>query len=107
MHVRARQALAPARAEGAGARARRGAALDHRLSTQAASLQPYRELFAAPALPGVGRAKYDDIAAALILLLQYGCRLPFNRVERLGENVQIPLPAATQCNEAFCARGFG
>jgi hypothetical protein len=46
--------------------------------------------------PGVGEKKYDETAAAMIALLKYGCGLPFNRLERLGANLGIPLPSATQ-----------
>ncbi len=54
------------------------------------------EVFTAPPPPGVGDKKYDESAAAMIGLLNYGCGLPFNRLERLGENLGIPMPAATQ-----------
>lgn len=54
------------------------------------------EVFTAKPPPGVGEEKYDETAAAMIALMKYGCGLPFNRLERLGENLGIPLPAATQ-----------
>ena len=54
------------------------------------------EVFTANAPKGVGDAKYDATAAAMIALLKYGCGLPFNRLEKLGANLKIPLPAATQ-----------
>jgi hypothetical protein len=54
------------------------------------------EVFTAKAPPGVGEQKYDETAAAMIALLRYGCGLPFNRLERLGNNLGIPLPASTQ-----------
>jgi len=54
------------------------------------------EVFTARAPPGVGDAKYDETAASMIALLKYGCGLPFNRLERLGTNLGVPLPAATQ-----------
>jgi hypothetical protein len=54
------------------------------------------EVFTAPAPPGVGDRKYDETAAAMIALLKYGCGLPFNRMRRLGDNLGVPLPAATQ-----------
>jgi len=45
---------------------------------------------------GVGTAKYDDSAAAIIALLKYGCGLPFHRIARLEQALAIPLPATTQ-----------
>lgn len=54
------------------------------------------EMFIARAPPGVGTEKYDETAAALIALLRYGLGLPFHRLERLGTELKIPLPAATQ-----------
>ena len=46
--------------------------------------------------PGVGPAKYDESAAAMIALLKYGCGLPFHRIQRLEQALAIPLPATTQ-----------
>jgi len=46
--------------------------------------------------PGVGAAKYDASAAAMIALLKYGCGLPFHRIARLQQALAIPLPATTQ-----------
>jgi transposase len=54
------------------------------------------EVFTARAPPGVGDDKYDETAAAMLALLRYGCGLPFNRLERLGDNLGIPLPSGTQ-----------
>ncbi len=54
------------------------------------------EVFTAREPPGLGEAKYDETAAAMIGLLKYGCGLPFNRLERLQRGMGIPLPAATQ-----------
>ena len=45
---------------------------------------------------GVGPEKYDATAASMIASLKYGSGLPFNRLEGLQENLEIPLPAATQ-----------
>jgi transposase len=42
-------------------------------------------VFTADPPPGVGKAKYDDTAAAMIALLKYGCGLPFHRIERLEQ----------------------
>lgn len=54
------------------------------------------EIFKAKAPEGVGTAKYDETAAAMIGLLRYGCGFPFNRLERLEGSLGIPLPASTQ-----------
>lgn len=54
------------------------------------------EVYTAPAPEGVGEEKYDETAAAMIGLLKYGSGVPFHRQERLGWNLGIPLPAATQ-----------
>jgi transposase len=53
-------------------------------------------LFIADAPPAVGDTKYDESAAAMIALLRYGCGLPHNRLARLGDDVGIPMPSATQ-----------
>ncbi len=52
-------------------------------------------VFKATTPQGVGDAKYDEGAAAMIGLLKYGCGLPFNRLEKLQKDLGIPLPAAT------------
>lgn len=54
------------------------------------------ELFSAEPPAGVGDAKYDASAAAMIGLLRYGCGMPFHRLERLEGNLGVPLPASTQ-----------
>ena len=43
-----------------------------------------------------GQRKYDAKAGAMIGLLKYGCGLPFNRMDGLQGNLEIPLPASTQ-----------
>ena len=53
-------------------------------------------VFTAAPPAGVGSAKYDDSAAAMIALLKYGCGLPFHRIARLEQALAIPLPATTQ-----------
>ncbi len=45
---------------------------------------------------GVGLEKYDETAAAMIAQLKYGSGIPFYRLERLQQQLGIPLPAATQ-----------
>ena len=54
------------------------------------------EMFTAAAPDGVGDDKYDETAAAMLAMLRYGCGLPLNRVERLGENLGMPIPSGTQ-----------
>ena len=63
------------------------------------------ESFTAPAPPGIGEKKYDETAAAMIALLKYGCGLPFNRMQRLGANLGMPLPSATQWEVVAQAAG--
>jgi hypothetical protein len=53
-------------------------------------------VFTAAPPAGVGAAKYDESAAAMIALLKYGCGLPFHRIHRLQQALAIPLPASTQ-----------
>ena len=54
------------------------------------------EVFTAQSPEGVGEKKYDETAAAMIALLKYGSGLPFYRIEKLGSNLGLPLPASTQ-----------
>ena len=54
------------------------------------------QVLTAQAPEGVGAAKYDESAPAMIGLLKYGCGLPWNRLERLQKGLGIPLPATTQ-----------
>jgi transposase len=71
------------------------------LQAQVYELQKLRchlcgKVFTAEAPKGVGSEKYDATAAAMIALLKYGSGLPFNRLEGLQGNLDIPLPASTQ-----------
>ena len=52
-----------------------------------------------------GVEKYDETAAAMIAILKYGSGFPFNRLDTLQENLQMPLPSSTQWDtvEAFSA----
>lgn len=54
------------------------------------------QMFTAQEPEGVGPEKYDETAAAMIAQLKYGSGIPFYRLERLEEQLGIPLPAATQ-----------
>jgi transposase len=54
------------------------------------------KVFTAEPPAEAGAAKYEATAAAMIALLKYGSGLPFNRLEGLQRNLEIPLPASTQ-----------
>jgi transposase len=54
------------------------------------------EVFTAPAPVKAGEKKYDATAGSMIGLLKYGSGLPFNRLDGLQRNLEIPLPASTQ-----------
>ena len=54
------------------------------------------QIYTARAPEGVGEEKYDATAAAMIAQMKYGSGMPFHRLERLEQNLGIPLPAATQ-----------
>ena len=54
------------------------------------------EVYTAQTPEGVGEEKYDETAAAMIAQMKYGSGMPFHRLERLEQNMGIPLPAATQ-----------
>ncbi len=54
------------------------------------------KVFTAREPPGVGAAKYDESATAMVALLKYGAGLPFNRIETLQAGFGIPMPSSTQ-----------
>ena len=54
------------------------------------------QVFTAEEPEGVGPEKYDETAAAMIAQLKYGSGVPFHRLERMEEQLGIPLPATTQ-----------
>jgi transposase len=54
------------------------------------------EVFTAPAPVEAGTNKYDATAGSMIGLLKYGSGLPFNRLDGLQGNLEVPLPASTQ-----------
>jgi transposase len=54
------------------------------------------QVFTAEEPEAVGPEKYDETAAAMIAQLKYGSGIPFYRLERLEEQLGIPLAAATQ-----------
>ena len=49
-----------------------------------------------PAPAGVGNKKFDETVASMIALLKYGRGFPFNRLDGLQRDLDIPLPASTQ-----------
>lgn len=53
-------------------------------------------VFTAQPPADIGTDKYDASVASMIALLKYGKGFPFNRMEGLQEDLQIPLPASTQ-----------
>jgi transposase len=57
---------------------------------------PCGAVFTADAPAEIGAEKYDATVASMIALLKYGNGLPFNRLEGLQRNLEIPLPASTQ-----------
>jgi len=54
------------------------------------------EVFTAAAPEQAGPVKYDETAVAMIALLKYGTGVPFNRLERLEQQLGMPLSATTQ-----------
>jgi hypothetical protein len=65
------------------------------------------KVFTAAAPAGVGEQKYDHTVASMIGLLKYGSGLPFNRMERLQGNCEIPLAASTQWGIVSAAAALG
>ena len=54
------------------------------------------QVFTAAAPDEAGEKKYDATAGSMIGLLKYGSGLPFNRLDGLQGNLDVPLPASTQ-----------
>jgi transposase/ribosomal protein S13 len=54
------------------------------------------QVFTAAAPEGAGEKKYDATAGSMIGLLKYGSGLPFNRLDGLQGDLEVPLPASTQ-----------
>src|SRR5512143_1255436 len=54
------------------------------------------QVFTAAAPEGAGDQKYDATAGSMIGLLKYGSGLPFNRLDGLQGDLDVPLPASTQ-----------
>ena len=54
------------------------------------------EVFTADAPATAGPDKYDATAVAMIALMKYGTGVPFHRLEKLEQQLGMPLSAATQ-----------
>ena len=54
------------------------------------------KIFTAQPPADVGKKKYDASAVSIIAMLRYGLGFPFNRLDRMQEDLEIPLPASTQ-----------
>jgi len=54
------------------------------------------QVFTAQEPEDVGPEKYDETAGAMIAQLKHGSGVPFYRMEKLEQQLGIPLPAATQ-----------
>ncbi|MGO4880092.1 MAG: IS66 family transposase [Bryobacteraceae bacterium] len=54
------------------------------------------QVFTADAPATAGPDKYDATAVAMIALMKYGTGVPFNRLERLEQQLGMPVSAATQ-----------
>jgi hypothetical protein len=54
------------------------------------------QIFKAPEPEQAGESKYDDSAAAMIAVLKYGCGMPFYRLEKLQQDLGMPVPSSTQ-----------
>ena len=54
------------------------------------------QVFTAATPEQAGSVKYDETAVAMIALLKYGTGVPFNRLERLEQQLGMPLSATTQ-----------
>jgi transposase len=54
------------------------------------------QVFTADEPASAGPDKYDETAVAMIALLKYGTGMPFERLQRLEQQLGMPLPATTQ-----------
>ena len=64
------------------------------------------KVFTASPPDEAGQQKYDHSVASMIGLLKYGSGLPFNRLQRLQQNFEIPLAASTQWDIVDAAAGL-
>jgi transposase len=54
------------------------------------------KIFTAQPPAQAGAEKYDASAVSIIAMLRYGLGFPFNRLDRMQKDLEIPLPASTQ-----------
>jgi hypothetical protein len=54
------------------------------------------EVYTAPAPKEAQGPKFDETAVSMLALCRYGVGLPHNRLERLQDNLQTPIPTSTQ-----------
>lgn len=54
------------------------------------------KIFTAQPPAEAGAKKYDASAVSIIAMLRYGLGFPFNRLDRMQQDLEIPLPASTQ-----------
>ena len=57
---------------------------------------PCGRIFTAEVPADAGPEKYDATVGSMIGMLKYGNGLPFNRIDGLQENLEVPLPVSTQ-----------
>jgi transposase len=60
-------------------------------------------IFTPPMPPETQKEKFNESAKSMICLLKYGYGMPFNRLEKLQENLGIPIPRSTQWDNVFSA----
>jgi transposase len=54
------------------------------------------EIFRAKPPAEAGAEKYDASAVSIVAMMKYGLGFPFHRLDRMQEDLEIPLPASTQ-----------
>src|ERR1035441_8413696 len=54
------------------------------------------QVFTAEPPEGVGADKYDETVGSMVAQRKYGSGMPFNRLEKLEQRLDVPLPATTQ-----------
>ena len=59
-----------------------------------------QQVFTAPLPQEAGEDRYHPTAKAMIALLNYGYGMPFYRLEQLQRSMQVPVPDATQADQA-------
>jgi len=54
------------------------------------------QIFTAEPPAEAGAKKYDASASSIIAMLRYGLGFPFNRLDRMQQDLEIPMPVSTQ-----------